>query len=93
MGPPATSPLASNTRYLCEMVTSTNLVVMPRKAVAHIQNSAAGPPKWIASATPAMLPVPTVPDSAVDSAWKCEVSPAASLRVWRPSSVPQARLK
>ena len=33
-----------------------------------IQNSAPGPPSEIAVATPAMLPVPTVADSAVDSA-------------------------
>ena len=93
MGPPAISPLSSRTRYLWERVTSTNFVVMPTKAVAHIQNSAAGPPRWMASATPAMLPVPTVPESAVASAWKWEVSPAAPFGVWRPNSVAQARPK
>ena len=70
IGPPAMRPWSSFTRYLWEMVTSTNFVVMPTKAVAHIQNSAAGPPREMASATPPMLPVPTVPDRAVDSAWK-----------------------
>ena len=93
MGPPAISPLSSFTRYLWESATSTNLVVMPRNAVIHIQNSAAGPPRKMAKATPAMLPVPTVPERAVESAWKCEVSPSASRRVWRPRSTPQARLK
>ena len=44
-------------------------VVIPKNAVAHIRY-AAGPPKKIAKATPPMLPVPTVPDSAVDKAWK-----------------------
>ena len=41
---------------------------MPKIAETHIQNSAPGPPKWIAVATPAMLPTPTVAASAVDSA-------------------------
>jgi hypothetical protein len=42
---------------------------MPKKAVIHIQNSAPGPPRRMASATPAMLPIPTVADSAVVKAW------------------------
>lgn len=41
----------------------------------HIQNTAPGPPNSTAIATPAMLPSPTVPDSAVDSAWKCVSAP------------------
>ena len=93
IGPPAISPLSSLTRYLWEMVTSTNLVVMPTNAVAHIQNKAAGPPRKMANATPPTFPVPTVPDRAVESAWRWVVSPSASARVWRPSSTPQARLK
>ena len=40
-------------------------VAMPTRAVTHIQNTAPGPPRWIAVATPAILPVPTVADSAV----------------------------
>ena len=47
---------------------SANLVAIPSRAVTHIQNRAPGPPKWIANATPAMFPIPTVADSAVDSA-------------------------
>ena len=43
---------------------------MPKKAVSHIQNSAPGPPMRMAMATPAMLPMPTVADSAVVNAWK-----------------------
>ena len=93
MGPPQISPLSSLIRYLCEIVTSTNLVVMPTNAVAHIQKSAAGPPRKMANATPPMLPVPTVPDSAVESACKWVVSPSASDRVWCPNKTPQARLK
>ncbi|GIS22568.1 MAG: hypothetical protein CM15mP123_04700 [Gammaproteobacteria bacterium] len=38
---------------------------MPKKAVIHIQNNAAGPPIKIAIATPPIFPVPTVPDRAV----------------------------
>ena len=57
-------------RYLCESVTSTNLVVIPTIAVTNIQNNAAGPPRCIAKATPAIFPVPTVPDKAVVKAWK-----------------------
>ena len=60
------------------MVTSTNLVVIPKIAVIHIQNIAAGPPIHIARATPPMFPVPTAPDIAVVKASKGEVSPSAS---------------
>jgi len=31
----------------------------------------------MAMATPAMLPRPTVPDTAVARAWKCDTSPAS----------------
>ena len=58
-------PSGNVSLYLWAKVTSTNLVVMPKKAVIHIQKIAAGPPKKIANATPPILPVPTVPDSAV----------------------------
>jgi len=50
-------------------VDSTYAVEAPRKATTHIQNTAPGPPKAIAVATPAMLPVPTRPDSDMASAW------------------------
>src|SRR5690606_32270668 len=50
-------------------------VEAPRKAIAHIQNTAPGPPKAIAVATPAMLPVPTRPPSDIASAWN-EDTPA-----------------
>ena len=51
---------------------------MPRSAVTHIQKSAPGPPQWIAIATPAMLPMPTVAESAVVRAWKWGTSPGSS---------------
>ena len=49
---------------------------MPKRAVTHIQKIAPGPPSAIAVATPARLPVPTWPDSAVESAANGEISPA-----------------
>ena len=59
-------------------MTSEYFVAIPTSAVIHIQNSAPGPPQWMASATPAMLPMPTVADSAVERAWKWETSPGSS---------------
>ena len=68
MGPPEIDPSGKVSLYLCANVTSTNLVVIPKNAVIHIQKIAAGPPRNIASATPPILPVPTVQESAVESA-------------------------
>jgi hypothetical protein len=51
------------------------------KAMAHIQKTAPGPPKAIAVATPAMLPVPTRPERAMDKAWN-EETPASELLPW-----------
>ena len=42
------------------------------------QKAAPGPPTTIATATPPILPIPTVPDTAVATAWKWEISPRAS---------------
>ena len=50
---------------------------MPSAAVTHIQKSAPGPPQWMAMATPAMFPMPTVAESAVVRAWKWETSPGS----------------
>ncbi len=49
---------------------------MPISAVIHIQKIAPGPPSAIAVATPARLPVPTCPESAVERAAKGLISPA-----------------
>src|SRR5690606_13066639 len=57
---------------------SEYLVAIPTRAVSHIQNSAPGPPRKTAVATPAMLPVPTVADSAVIRAWNGGMSPSSS---------------
>ena len=43
-----------------------------------IQNVAPGPPMLMAIATPAMLPSPTVAESAAVSAWKWLTSPLSS---------------
>ena len=51
-----------------QSTASAYLVAMPTSAVHHIQKSAPGPPRKIAVATPAMLPVPTVAESTVISA-------------------------
>ncbi len=50
---------------------------MPNSAASHIQKSAPGPPATYAVATPTMLPVPIVAESAVHSAPKLETSPFA----------------
>ena len=47
-----------------------SFIAIPNMAIIHIQKIAPGPPSVIASATPLMLPSPTVPDKAVVSAWK-----------------------
>ena len=45
IGPPDIVPSDIFSLYLCDKVTSTNLVVIPTIAVTSIQNNAAGPPK------------------------------------------------
>ena len=51
-------------------MTSAILVIIPTRAMTHIQKTAPGPPTAMAAATPAMLPLPTVPASTVERAWK-----------------------
>ena len=48
---------------------------MPKNAATSIQKSAPGPPVPMAVATPTMLPVPIVAESAVQSAPKLVTSP------------------
>jgi hypothetical protein len=55
-------------RYFTAKVFSTKLVISPTKAEIHIQNTAPGPPKKMAVATPAMDPVPMVEAKAVAKA-------------------------
>ena len=65
MGPPEMLPSGFSLRYSCASVQLLNLAVMPNMAITHIQNTAPGPPAWIAMATPAILPRPTVAESAL----------------------------
>ncbi len=48
---------------------------MPKNARSHIQKIAPGPPTESAVATPAMLPMPTVPPREVAAAWKGDMDP------------------
>ena len=50
-------------RYFTPRVHSASLVLMPRNPARIIQKVAPGPPRVIATATPAMLPSPTVPET------------------------------
>ena len=53
-------------------------VAMPTSATTHIQNTAPGPPRVMARATPTMLPVPTREASPMVKAWKEEIPPSSS---------------
>ena len=76
MGPPTSSPFLFRSRKWTASVTSENLVHMPSSAEHHIQNTAPGPPMAMAPATPAMVPVPTVAASAVQTAWNGVMVPS-----------------
>ena len=67
-------------RYSTPSVHSANLDDMPSSPAAINQNVAPGPPVEMATATPAMFPMPTVPETAVDSALNCEISPGSPSR-------------
>ena len=68
-------PSVWNSRYFTPSVHSANLVAMPRKPDRNNQNATPGPPIMMPMATPAMLPRPTVPETAALRAWKWEISP------------------
>ena len=70
MGPPYTVPSSPTSLYLTPKVHSTNLVDIPIRPQTTIQKVAPGPPTAIAKATPAIFPLPTVPETAVANAWK-----------------------
>src|SRR5690606_34240829 len=78
--PPEKVTSALSRRYFTPSVHSTNFELMPSRPATIIQKVAPGPPMLMAIATPAMLPSPTVPDSAVASAWKWVTSPGWSGR-------------
>ena len=69
-GPPDTVPSAWSSRYFTPRVHSTNFVHIPSSPATIIQKVAPAPPMVTATPTPAMLPSPTVPDTAELSAWK-----------------------
>ena len=77
IGPPCVSPASSLPLYITATVPSKNLVAMPTMALTHIQKMAPGPPIDRATATPAMLPIPTVAAMALVSASNEEIWPAA----------------
>ena len=77
MGPPDTEPSGCWIRYFTPSVHSTNLEAIPSTPATMSQKMAPGPPMEMATATCAMLPTPTVPDRAVASAWKWEISPGS----------------
>src|SRR5690606_27563077 len=79
IGPPCGSLGSDRSRNSIACVTSVILSAMPITPTTHIQKSAPGPPSEIAIATPAMLPRPTVAESAVDSAWKWLIAPGSDL--------------
>ena len=59
---------------------SANFADMPSSPATMSQNVAPGPPTEMATATPAMLPMPTVPETAVVSALNCDISPGSPSR-------------
>ncbi len=77
IGPPDISPRSFLTRNCTERRASAYLVAMPKTPVIHIQKMAPGPPAVTATATPTMLPAPTVAARAVESAPNGLTSPSA----------------
>ena len=77
MAPPTQLPAGVFSRKCTESSTSENLVIMPTRAVTHIQNSAPGPPSAMAVATPTILPVPISAAKAVIRAFQGETSPCS----------------
>ncbi len=96
MPPPSTFPSGRISRYFWPSVTSVNLAVIPKRPATIIQKVAPGPPTATAIATPAMLPRPTVAESAADSAWKWLTSPTSAGLLYFPrvtfSACPNARM-
>ena len=79
IGPPCIVPLSDLTRYFMASNASEYLVEMPNTPVSQHQNTAPGPPKATAVATPIMFPVPIVAARAVARAPNCDTSPFCDL--------------
>ena len=77
IGPPSILPLTPCTRYLMANRPSAYFVEMPNTPVSQHQNTAPGPPRAMAVATPMMLPVPMVAARAVAKEPNCDTSPLA----------------
>lgn len=77
MAPPTQLPAGVFSRKCTESRTSANFVIMPTRAVTHIQKRAPGPPMAMAVATPTILPVPISAARAVMRAFQGESSPCA----------------
>ena len=58
-------PAESTPLYITASAEVKNLVDIPMRPLIHIQNIAPGPPIEIATATPAIFPIPTVAERAV----------------------------
>ncbi len=86
-------PSSWTSRYFTPRVHSTNFVHMPSRPATIIQKVAPGPPMVTATATPAMLPRPTVPDTALVSAWKWVTSPGSESLLNRPRMVSTATFR
>ena len=78
IGPPETEPSSCSERYFTASTTSAHFRLMAKKPITTIQKVAPGPPMAMAIATPAILPSPIVPESAVERAWKGDISPGAA---------------
>jgi hypothetical protein len=83
IGPPAISPTLFVSRYLTARTDSPYFVESPNSALIHIQTKAPGPPRTMAVATPTILPVPTVAESAVIRDWNGEMSPSCFSFFWK----------
>ena len=68
IGPPCNTPLLSLPLNIIAREEVKNFVDIPTKALIHIQKIAPGPPIAMATATPEILPIPTVAESAVVNA-------------------------
>ena len=87
IGPPSISPRLVLTRYFTARRPSAYLVEMPKTPVSQHQNTAPGPPRAMAVATPMILPVPMVAARAVARAPNWETSPVAFLSFLKDSDI------
>ena len=87
IGPPIISPEAFFVLYFTAIKASAYLVDIPSIPVSQHQNTAPGPPKATAVATPMILPVPMVAASDVANAPNWLTSPLAFLSLLKDSFI------